>query len=101
MKMKLSKHSNCINHNKCLPKMKVVDLTEQYSFFRTCNKCILTCSSCGGGLGIVRKINFIATGHCDIYDHQCCRSYVVNVSYDNCDVTACTNCIENNDDGNI
>ena len=102
MKMKLSKYSKCINCNKCLPKRKVVDLTEQSTFFsRTCNKCISTCSSCGGDLGIVRKIDVIATGHCDICDHQCCRSCVVNVSCDNCDVTACTNCIENKDDGNI
>ena len=82
MKKKLSKYSNCINCNECLSSRKVENLMEQYNylFFRTCKKCISMCSSCGGDVGIVRKIDLIASGHCDFCEHQCCRSCVVNVT---------------------
>lgn len=49
-------------------------------------------------MGFVKKTDVVATGHCDICKHQCCRSCAINVTCNDCGVTACINCIENDED---
>ncbi len=91
---------NCANCNVVIPQC-VIDNQDDYKktlFYTVCYRCMNTCGECGQDIGF-SKSSIVSDYECSFCCHQSCRSCLINLMCEECGITACESCIDNDNIG--
>ena len=73
-----------------------VDLTDRFPtlFHKVCNDCVPSCTLCGDDAGW-SKSALITGEHCGSCERAYCKSCGINITCNDCHLTACEDCMDN------
>ena len=85
----------CINCQIVFSPEKHIHTPYSHFFYNTCKDCMQTCASCGFESGYHKPNDLLSTNVCDLCQKESCRHCGVILHCEQCNMSYCEGCIEN------